>query len=50
MLFQKKNEEMNLSLLKGCDIKKHYGARQCAKVRVYHIVGGIPTEKGLANH
>jgi hypothetical protein len=24
--------------------------RQCAKLRVYHIVGGMPTEKGLANH
>ena len=26
------------------------GARQCAMIRAYHIVGGIPTEKGLANH
>ena len=25
-------------------------ARQCAMIRAYHIVGGIPTEKGLANH
>lgn len=26
------------------------GACQCAMIRAYHIVGGIPTEKGLANH
>lgn len=27
-----------------------YGICVCAKLRAYHITGGIPVEKGVANH
>ena len=30
--------------------KNYKGACQCAKIRAYHIAGGNPVEKGLANH
>jgi len=32
------------------DFRTFKGVRQCAKLRAYRIVGGNPTEKGLANH
>ncbi len=30
--------------------KRSFRACQCTMIRAYYIVGGIPTEKGLANH